>query len=113
MLGYRSFNSVLSPFPRRSPAHPEPEALGPVRSPAGEVRVVAGGSLPVLGFFAAHAANPAREEGFSRTVPAAPLAQLLASTVPLCLGGWSWHNGDTKEHWMADAMGVTPTGPVL
>ncbi|XP_058514330.1 SRSF protein kinase 3 isoform X3 [Ochotona princeps] len=67
-------------FNRRAAAHPQSQALGPVRGADGEVRVAAGAGHAVQRLPAAHDGVHPGETGQRRRLPAAPLAQPLGTS---------------------------------
>ncbi|XP_029786925.1 SRSF protein kinase 3 isoform X1 [Suricata suricatta] len=77
------FPGVLQPE-RRAAAHPQPQALGPVRGAHGEVRVAPGAGHAVQRLPAAHDGVHPREAGQRGRLPPAPLAQPLGPTGTWC-----------------------------
>ncbi|XP_047703470.1 SRSF protein kinase 3 isoform X1 [Prionailurus viverrinus] len=77
------FPGVLQPE-RRAAAHPQPQALGPVRGAHGEIRVAPGAGHAVQRLPAAHDGVHPREAGQRSRLPPAPLAQPLSPTGTLC-----------------------------
>lgn len=63
--------------PRRPASHHQAEAMGFVRCPGGEVRVVQRGGAVLQQLPAAHAGPGAGAESHGRPVPLAPVAHLL------------------------------------
>ncbi|XP_068388953.1 SRSF protein kinase 3 isoform X1 [Eschrichtius robustus] len=83
------FPGVLQPE-RRAAAHPQPQALGPVRGAHGEVRVAPGAGHAVQRLPAAHDGVHPRKAGQRGRLPPAPLAQSLGPAGALGSLGRSW-----------------------